>query len=223
MSSTYSAGSAALVLALNGRGCSPLHSAKLMHAHPLSCKSTGPMSGTTVMCEPHLSEEDLPMSSAAGSHAKTLVEQEGKRGSAAIDLDCGQSMPGSLATFDRNSSSWKTSQLCLDGELAEFSETWPRSGMMRSGSAYRRRQSVIRILETECGLLPTPTVKGNYNRVGASATSGDGLATKVRRLTGYYPAAEFCEVMMGFPQGWTVLPDAGMQSFRKSRKQSAEK
>lgn len=29
------------------------------------------------------------------------------------------------------------------------------------------------------GLWPTPTVKGNYSRVGASATSGDGLATAV--------------------------------------------
>lgn len=38
---------------------------------------------------------------------------------------------------------------------------------------------------------------------GASPTSGDGIATKVKRLTGFYPAAEFCEVMMGFPPGWT--------------------
>jgi len=31
--------------------------------------------------------------------------------------------------------------------------------------------------ESESGLWPTPTVCGNYNRKGASATSGDGLAT----------------------------------------------
>lgn len=30
--------------------------------------------------------------------------------------------------------------------------------------------------------LPTPTVDGNYNRKGASATSGDGLATVVKNL-----------------------------------------
>jgi hypothetical protein len=34
----------------------------------------------------------------------------------------------------------------------------------------------------EHGLWPTPTVKGNYNRKGASSTSGDGLATAVRRF-----------------------------------------
>jgi hypothetical protein len=31
-------------------------------------------------------------------------------------------------------------------------------------------------------LWPTPTVKGNYNRKGASSTSGDGLATAVSRF-----------------------------------------
>jgi hypothetical protein len=37
-----------------------------------------------------------------------------------------------------------------------------------------------RTSETDSGLWPTPTVCGNYNRKGASATSGDGLATAVR-------------------------------------------
>ena len=32
------------------------------------------------------------------------------------------------------------------------------------------------------GLLPTPTVNGNYNRKGASSTSGDGLNTAIRGL-----------------------------------------
>ena len=34
---------------------------------------------------------------------------------------------------------------------------------------------------TDSGCWPTPTVCGNYNRKGASAKSGDGLATAVRR------------------------------------------
>ena len=34
---------------------------------------------------------------------------------------------------------------------------------------------------TGSGLWPTPTVCGNYNRKGASSTSGDGLATAVKR------------------------------------------
>lgn len=221
MSLTCSAELEDLASGLNGRACSPSLSVKWSRAPAQFSKGIGPMSPITEMFDPQNSLEDLPMSFAAGFHAKTLAERVSKPGSAVVDQDCGPSMPGSLATFDRNSSLWKTSQLCLDGDLAEFSGTWPRSGMMRSGSAYKRRQSVVRILETECGLLPTPTVKGNYNRVGASATSGDGLATRVKRLTGFYPAAEFYEVMMGYPPRWTELQNAEMPSSRKSRKQLA--
>ena len=60
---------------------------------------------------------------------------------------------------------------------------------------------------------PTPTVCGNCNRKGASATSGDGLATAVKqwqaiadqvRASGLTLSAEWCEALMGFPVGWTV-------------------
>src|ERR1043166_6962863 len=49
----------------------------------------------------------------------------------------GLSSPESLASYDLAMCLWRTSQLCLDGEWEEFSETWPRSGTMRSGTAYR--------------------------------------------------------------------------------------
>jgi hypothetical protein len=80
-------------------------------------------------------------------------------------------------------------------------------------------------------LLPTPTVCGNYNKKGASKTSGDGLITALRRR---YPTPcasdwkgsakkgqrrgqlseifvggklnpRFVEWMMGFPIGFTKL------------------
>ena len=38
------------------------------------------------------------------------------------------------------------------------------------------------VQQVERGLWPTPTVKGNYNRKGASAKAGDGLATAVRNF-----------------------------------------
>jgi integrase len=49
----------------------------------------------------------------------------------------GQSTPAWLASFDPDTSSWRTSQLSLLGGLDEFSGTWPRSGMTRSGTAYQ--------------------------------------------------------------------------------------
>ncbi len=97
----------------------------------------------------------------------------------------GPSSPESFAFCDRDGLWRKTcrgcSQVTLDGSLERFSETWPRAGMTRNGTAYLRRPLAPLTDGTESGLWPTPTEDGNYNRKGASASSGDGLATAVRR------------------------------------------
>ena len=76
----------------------------------------------------------------------------------------GANTPGSLARYDRNTCSWKTSQLCLDGGLETFSETWPRSGMMRSGIAFRLPTLVPLTDGIASGSWPTPTAVDNRNR-----------------------------------------------------------
>src|SRR5215208_4069085 len=73
----------------------------------------------------------------------------------APDLDCGLKGVESLASYDHGSHSWKTSQLCLTGVWAEFSQTWPRSGMTRNGNAYRRASSVRSTCENASLSLPT--------------------------------------------------------------------
>lgn len=69
-------------------------------------------------------------------------------------------------------------------------------------------------------ILPTLTVCGNYNRKGASATSGDGLATAVGgRLN-----PTWCEWFMGFPLGWTDVawpPASARSATRLSRQRSS--
>ena len=50
-------------------------------------------------------------------------------------------------------------------------------------------------------LWPTQTEDGNYNRKGASKTSGDGLATAAGGALN--PA--WVEILMGYPKGWTEL------------------
>ena len=68
-----------------------------------------------------------------------------------------------LAKLDPKSRCWKTSQICLLGMtedgLDNYSETWPRSGMMRNGTAYRLPTLALRINETESGSWPTPTAR----------------------------------------------------------------
>jgi len=60
-------------------------------------------------------------------------------------------------------------------------------------------------LSMAAGMCPTPTVCGNYNRKGASATSGDGLAT----FAGGSLNPTWVEWLMGWPLGWTDLRPLG--------------
>lgn len=79
----------------------------------------------------------------------------------------GPSSRDSFASLDHDGSWRKTcqgySQVTLDGSLERFSETWPRAGLMSSGTAYRLPHLEHRTDETESGLWPT-----------ASATDGMG-------------------------------------------------
>src|SRR6202012_2154316 len=191
-----------------------------------------------------------------------------------------------LANYDPSSCSWRTSQLCLDGEWAEFWETFPRSGMTRSGRLYPLLTLGRRTSENEFGSWPTPTVMdatlmaktkkgqkgrhfvqlshlansgrihlglvmwptptsrdwkdgtaqscqnvpvngllgravhwptpsvcGNYNRKGASPTSGDGLATRA----GGALNPTWVEWLMGYPEGWTALEDEAIPDFPRYR------
>jgi len=72
----------------------------------------------------------------------------------------GPSSSDSFASLDPDGSWRKTcqgySQVMLDGSLARFSETWPRAGMTRNGTAYRRQPSAPLTDATECGSSPTP-------------------------------------------------------------------
>jgi hypothetical protein len=72
------------------------------------------------------------------------------------EADCGLNTSESLARYDLGSSSWKTSQICLTGELSELSGAWPKSGMTRNGKLYPQPPLVPTISENESGLLPTP-------------------------------------------------------------------
>jgi hypothetical protein len=121
------------------------------------------------------------MSSAADSPARTSASLGRAQDSPESDLGSGLNTPDSFASFDRATCSWRTSQRCLDGDWALFSETWPRAGTTRNGTAFQRAPLVPHTSAIESGLWPTPTIDGNYNRKGASKTSGDGLATAVKR------------------------------------------
>ena len=133
----------------------------------------------------------LSTASVEASRVKTSQWLEKEPVSTASDRASGPSSNGSLAKFDPSMSSWKTRQRSLLGGLIEFSGICSRWGSMRSGELFRRlmpsgleahRQWYTSEIESGSTLsLPTMTVNGNNNRKGASATSGDGLTTVLKR------------------------------------------
>jgi hypothetical protein len=80
----------------------------------------------------------------------------------------------SLASYDPATSSWRTSQLSVLGGLEPYLETWPRSGLMRSGIAYQLPTWVPLTDETGSGLLPTPN-RPDGGRTLPAGTSRTGM------------------------------------------------
>jgi hypothetical protein len=98
--------------------------------------------------------------------AKTSPAQEEVQASPDSAADSGQKWLGSFARYDLVTSSWKTHQYSLAGDLTEYSETWPRWGLMRDGECSVLPTWERRTSETESGLWPTPTTFGggaNHN------------------------------------------------------------
>jgi hypothetical protein len=103
---------------------------------------------------------DTSTSSAAGSPAKTSLSPAAAKGSTVSVPDSGLSLLASLARFDPVTCSWRTGQLSLLGDSAEYSATWPPWGLMLDGVCWVLSMSQLRTSGTACGLpLPTPTAR----------------------------------------------------------------
>jgi hypothetical protein len=108
---------------------------------------------------------------------------------------------------ERRSSAWT-------GAGAEFSETWPRSGMMLNGTAYRLPTLVPDNFGTEFGLWPTPNAtafKGGDSHPGVVSANPErnnwqdwcSLVLGQR-----YPVPETAEQVMGYPEGYTEISNS---------------
>jgi hypothetical protein len=130
-------------------------------------------------------------SSVEASPARTYQRREGSRPWRASAAAYGRNTPVLLANYDRNSSSWRTSQHCLVEGLQTYSETWPRSGMMRSGTAYQLPPLVRLTDETAFGLWPTPVTDATMTALGRSDTKGmHSLSLSHCANRGYGPRGE---------------------------------
>ena len=125
----------------------------------------------------------LLMSFVEASRVRTSAQPETVTALTASAPASGAKWPESSVRYDLATSSWKTAHCLWEEDLPWSSVILPTWGMTRSGSVYRHPTAERPISGTGAGLWPTPTVCGNYNRKGASATSGDGLATAVVKRT----------------------------------------
>ena len=162
--------------------------------------------------------EELLTLYRAGFHAKTLAQQEKAQELTENDQECGDKWLASFVKYDPDTSSWRTHQCSLLGDLEPFLETWPQWGLMRNGECWEQRtleQSIRGIgFGSSQEIWPT-VVKSDYNaRRPSKGWAGTDLPSTVWRRNGGLKNpnkspvklnARWTEWLMGWPLGWTKL------------------
>lgn len=155
------------------------------------------------------------------SHSPSPANSKGPTTSGTCGLK--RSLP--FASYDRDTSSWKMSQVSLLPDTSGRSlATLPRAGMMRGGTVYQRQPLAPITRGTGCGLLPTPCSADSCGGRGYTLDHGDktkpreALTGFCRRLSGQSGGrinAEFHSWMMGLPYGATGLEQVETARFRQ--------
>jgi len=175
-----------------------------------------------VTCESAEAQTLFPLtSSAEGSRVSRTVSLASVK-PRVMSGTCGESSPALFAKCGPDGCWQRTYQDCsplsLDGSSVEFCGTWPRSGTMSNGKAYRRALWVRHIHGNECTLWLTPTVFDSHLRPGTAPNNTLSFMVRFqtdwRRRNGSQTPCQiapehlnpnFVEWLMGFPLGWTDL------------------
>jgi len=171
------------------------------------------------------------MASSAAGRAKILALPERAPDYQESVLVSGNTSYAPFAWFDQKSQCWRTWQRCFIEGWARFSETWPPSGIIRSGIAYRLTPLACPTAAEGFLRLPTPVAsdsKGlSRKRYRGSPHYRGGKTAEALRNSFKDPTylnPSFAELMMGLPEGYTRL-ETGIPpiSSGKSRNISNEK
>jgi hypothetical protein len=145
---------------------------------------------------------------------RTLARQEGARGSTDPRAVYGMRWLGSFAKYSRDTSSWKTAQNLLLADSDEYSEAWPKWGLMRNGVSSELVTLARRMSAKEYGFVPTPTASNTKAHHMRGADKG-----KAREARSYGDRGplnpEYLEWLMGWPVGWTGLGALETAKFRE--------
>jgi hypothetical protein len=121
---------------------------------------------------------------AVDSPVRMSAKQE--RGPAlkkATALACSMNLCESFAWWDRNTSSWKTSQRSLLTDWTLYSERWPKQGLMLNGHVFRRQMWAPAIGGIGGGVLPTPVAQTGQG--GAKGLDGGSGARQILAAAGF--------------------------------------
>ncbi len=164
-------------------------------------KSIGRVCKNTETCR---SAEDITLSqcqsSPQGFPAKTLATPEAERACQDREANCFSKQCESFASYDPSTSCWRTRQRCLIEGWSRFSENWPKSGMMRSGTVYRQANLVPLIDDKDCLSLPTPTARDYRSGKGKTQRErGRTNGPTLSEVAGGTLNPTWVEWLMGFP------------------------
>lgn len=157
--------------------------------------------GTT--CEPStatIGEGEL-MLSAAASRAKTSARPARALGLTEREAAYGWKWPGSLAKYDPNSRLWRTRQCSLIEGLDEYSETWPRWGLMLDGECLELGTLAHATDETGSGFVPT-ILTSEATGPGLHGNGSHNFRTWFRENSTERRLPLHGEIMMLWPEGW---------------------
>jgi hypothetical protein len=135
-------------------------------------------------------------SSPAASPARAPAAPASARASDTPRPFCGERWPAPFASFDPDTSLWRTWQTSFTSTTErsgeKWSERWPRSGTTRRGIAYQQEPSAPRTAVTGSSpLLPTPTSHPRTH-TPRQVDHGRQLANELAMLP--TPSAEFTDV-----------------------------
>jgi len=189
-------------LDLKEQECALYGNAKLTTTQHECLPNTGLMFTESEMLELAEPQTSPPLiSSAAASHAKTLVRQVKELGLGARDRGFGLSISESFASYDPDTSSLKTSQTSLLEDLPPSLVTLPQSGTMRSGRLFRHVPWAPHTCGAGCSSWPTPAAQDR-------GIGGSHNVRKLQRIIGRQRLrVSEAEWLMGFPVDWTDLED----------------
>lgn len=111
---------------------------------------------------------------------------------------CGGSSRASFARWDRDSSSWRTSQRCFDGEWETYSGRFPTSGTMRNGIACPRDPWERPTVATASSSWPTPTATDATMR-GERAGIPESVLSSPTPVSGHNVSLQHAERIWATP------------------------